>query len=109
MTALTQLIINLKKMISLLCHYSGISMESLCNSASRLDEATVQHCLRALKALLGTSWPRSQMGKDSVLSRELLNVMHRLVVTPSVIAYFQQKTYLIFTNHRHKNYHRADL
>ncbi|XP_012940846.1 HEAT repeat-containing protein 5B [Aplysia californica] len=59
----------------------GISMEALCNSASRLEESTVQHCLRALRALLGTSWPRSQLGKDATLSRELLNVMHRVILT----------------------------
>ncbi|CAL1542615.1 unnamed protein product [Lymnaea stagnalis] len=59
----------------------GISMEALCNSASRLDEVTVRHCLRGLKALLGSVWPRSQLGKDATLSRELLNVMHRVTLT----------------------------
>ncbi|KAH9496165.1 HEAT repeat-containing protein 5B [Bulinus truncatus] len=59
----------------------GISMEALCNSASRLEEITVRHCLRGLKALLGSSWPRSQLGKDAMLSRELLNVMHRVTLT----------------------------
>lgn len=59
----------------------GISMEALCNSASRLEPKTVKHCLRGLKALLGTSWPRSQLGRDKVLSRELLNVLHRVILT----------------------------
>lgn len=59
----------------------GISMEALCNSVSRLEEDTVRHCLRALKALLGTPWPRFQLGKDAVLSRELLNVLHRVTLT----------------------------
>ncbi|CAG5124111.1 unnamed protein product, partial [Candidula unifasciata] len=59
----------------------GISMEALCNSASRLDDSTVQHCLKALKALLGSVWPRCQLGRDAVLCRELLNVMHRVVLT----------------------------
>lgn len=57
--------------------WTGISMEALCNSASRLDDPTVQHCLKALKALLSSEWPRSQLGRDAVLCRELLNVMHR--------------------------------
>lgn len=55
----------------------GISMEALCNSASRLEDVTVRHCLRGLKALLSSVWPRSQLGKDATLCRELLNVMHR--------------------------------
>ncbi|XP_059157278.1 HEAT repeat-containing protein 5B-like isoform X2 [Physella acuta] len=59
----------------------GISMEALCNSASRLEESTVRHCLGGLKALLGKEWPRSQLGRDATLCRELLNVMHRVTLT----------------------------
>ncbi|KAI8784582.1 HEAT repeat-containing protein 5B-like isoform X1 [Biomphalaria glabrata] len=59
----------------------GISMEALCNSASRLEDVTVRHCLRGLKALLSSVWPRSQLGKDATLCRELLNVMHRVTLT----------------------------
>ena len=58
----------------------GICMESMCSPTSRLPVETVEKCLRGLCALLEPRWPRKQLGDDPVLSRELLNVMHRYVL-----------------------------
>ncbi|XP_076463435.1 HEAT repeat-containing protein 5B-like isoform X2 [Babylonia areolata] len=59
----------------------GISMESLCSTTAMLEEVTVVQCLKALYTLLDSAWPRRQMGQDPVLCRELLNVMHRVILT----------------------------
>ncbi|XP_050406917.2 HEAT repeat-containing protein 5B isoform X1 [Patella vulgata] len=59
----------------------GICMESLCSPTSRLADDTVGQCLRGLYALLDTRWPRQQLAEDPVLCRELLNVMHRVILT----------------------------
>lgn len=59
----------------------GICMESLCCPTSLLAEETVNTCLRALHILLDTQWPRKQIGEDMILAKELLNVMHRILLT----------------------------
>ncbi|XP_052827932.1 HEAT repeat-containing protein 5B [Octopus bimaculoides] len=59
----------------------GICMESLCCPTSLLSEETVNTCLRALHILLDTRWPRKQIGEDMILAKELLNVMHRILLT----------------------------
>ncbi|KAG2457702.1 HTR5A protein, partial [Polypterus senegalus] len=42
---------------------------------------SITTCLLALQSLLDVPWPRSKIGNDQVLSVELLNVLHRLIVT----------------------------
>ncbi|KAJ8308625.1 hypothetical protein KUTeg_013499 [Tegillarca granosa] len=60
---------------------AGICMEALSNLTSVLSNHTVDECLKALYALLDSEWPSGQIGQDPVLSRELLNVMHRILLT----------------------------
>ncbi|XP_053922751.1 HEAT repeat-containing protein 5A isoform X1 [Cuculus canorus] len=59
----------------------GISVEFLCSP--RLDAAmeNIIACLRALQALFSVPWPRSKIGGDQELGVELLNVLHRLILT----------------------------
>ncbi|XP_064600027.1 HEAT repeat-containing protein 5B-like isoform X2 [Liolophura sinensis] len=59
----------------------GICMESFCCPTSRLPDNTVQVCLKAIITLLDSSWPRRLLGEEATLSRELINVMHRLLLT----------------------------
>lgn len=57
--------------------YTGICMEALSSNTIVMSEHKVNSCLKAMYALLNPSWPSKAMGEDPVLSRELLNVMHR--------------------------------
>ncbi|PVD26321.1 hypothetical protein C0Q70_13992 [Pomacea canaliculata] len=59
----------------------GICMESLCSTTAMLEEDIVVQCLKALYTALDSSWPRRRLGEDPVLCRELLNVMHRVILT----------------------------
>ncbi|KAK7105011.1 hypothetical protein V1264_019636 [Littorina saxatilis] len=59
----------------------GICMESLCSTTAVLTEDTVIQCLKALYVLLDSGWPRRKLGEDPVLCKELLNVMHRVILT----------------------------
>ncbi|XP_033734296.1 HEAT repeat-containing protein 5B-like isoform X1 [Pecten maximus] len=63
----------------------GICMEALSSNVIVMSEHMVNSCLKALYALLNPSWPRKAMGEDPVLSRELLNVMHRTMLTKDSI------------------------
>ncbi|KAF5925805.1 hypothetical protein HPG69_002256 [Diceros bicornis minor] len=42
---------------------------------------SITACLHALRALLDVPWPRSKIGSDQDLGIELLNVLHRVILT----------------------------
>ncbi|XP_025942257.1 HEAT repeat-containing protein 5A isoform X2 [Apteryx rowi] len=59
----------------------GITVESLCSPRSDAAMENIIACLRALQALFEVPWPRSKIGGDQELGVELLNVLHRLILT----------------------------
>ncbi|NXE45117.1 HTR5A protein, partial [Casuarius casuarius] len=59
----------------------GISVEFLCSPRSDAAMENIIVCLRALQALFDVPWPRSKIGGDQELGVELLNVLHRLILT----------------------------
>ncbi|NXU85584.1 HTR5A protein, partial [Xiphorhynchus elegans] len=59
----------------------GISVEFLCSPRSDAAMEDIIACLHALKALFDVPWPRSKIGGDQELGVELLNVLHRLILT----------------------------
>ncbi|NXP44637.1 HTR5A protein, partial [Heliornis fulica] len=59
----------------------GISVEFLCSPRSDTAMENIIACLRALQALFNVPWPRSKIGGDQVLGVEMLNVLHRLILT----------------------------
>ncbi|XP_077675129.1 HEAT repeat-containing protein 5A isoform X3 [Eretmochelys imbricata] len=59
----------------------GISVEFLCSPRSDAAMENITACLHALQAFLDVPWPRSKIGGDQELGVELLNVLHRLIVT----------------------------
>ena len=56
-------------------------MEALSNTTVVLTENTVNSCLKGLYAIMKPDWPRNTMGKDPELSKELIKVMHRTILT----------------------------
>ncbi|XP_075860245.1 HEAT repeat-containing protein 5A isoform X2 [Microcebus murinus] len=59
----------------------GISVEFLCSLRSDATMESLTACLHALQALLDVPWPRSKIGSDQDLGIELLNVLHRVILT----------------------------
>ncbi|XP_053450878.1 HEAT repeat-containing protein 5A isoform X3 [Nycticebus coucang] len=59
----------------------GISVEFLCSLRSDATMESITACLNALQALLDVPWPRSKIGSDQDLGIELLNVLHRVILT----------------------------
>ncbi|XP_061854900.1 HEAT repeat-containing protein 5A isoform X3 [Colius striatus] len=59
----------------------GISVEFLCSPRSDAARENIIACLRALQALFDVPWPRSKIGGNQELGVELLNVLHRLILT----------------------------
>lgn len=59
----------------------GISVEFLCSLRSDVTMESITACLRALQVLLDVPWPRSKIGSDQDLGIELLNVLHRVILT----------------------------
>ncbi|XP_074091462.1 HEAT repeat-containing protein 5A isoform X3 [Macrotis lagotis] len=59
----------------------GISVEFLCSLRSDATMESITACLHALQALLDVPWPRSKIGSDQDLGVELLNVLHRVILT----------------------------
>ena len=57
----------------------GICVEAMCNPTIQLPKSTAESCLHAIHALLESAWARTQIAKDNMLYKELLNVMHRWV------------------------------
>ncbi|XP_051881474.1 HEAT repeat-containing protein 5A isoform X2 [Pristis pectinata] len=59
----------------------GISVEFLCSPRPDAPMESIIACLHALHSLLDVLWPRCKIGSDQELGVELLNVLHRLIVT----------------------------
>ncbi|XP_051001840.1 HEAT repeat-containing protein 5A [Acomys russatus] len=59
----------------------GISVEFLCSLRADATMESIAACLHALQALLDVPWPRSRIGSDQDLGIELLNVLHRVILT----------------------------
>ncbi|KAK2175422.1 hypothetical protein NP493_734g02011 [Ridgeia piscesae] len=59
----------------------GICVEAMCSPTSVQPLQTIMLCLKSIYTLLDDPWPRSRLGVDSALSIELLNVLHRLLLT----------------------------
>lgn len=57
--------------------FSGICVEALSNPQTVLTTHAVNGILKALSAVLTSEWPKQQIGVDPILSKEVLNVMHR--------------------------------
>lgn len=66
----------MKLKISLIV-FSGICVEALSNPQTVLTTHAVNGILKALSAVLTSEWPKQQIGVDPILSKEVLNVMHR--------------------------------
>ncbi|XP_061173824.1 HEAT repeat-containing protein 5B-like isoform X2 [Saccostrea echinata] len=59
----------------------GICVEALSNPQTVLTTHAVNGILKALAAVLSSDWPKQQIGADPILSKEVLNVMHRVFLT----------------------------
>jgi hypothetical protein len=59
----------------------GIGVEFLCSLRSDATMESITACLHALQVLLDVPWPRSKIGSDQDLGIELLNVLHRVILT----------------------------
>ncbi|XP_014676647.1 PREDICTED: HEAT repeat-containing protein 5B-like [Priapulus caudatus] len=59
----------------------GICVEALCSPRTVHPVECVMACLNALHQLLDKPWSRSVIGQDQSLGVELLNVLHRLLLT----------------------------
>ncbi|XP_039260448.2 HEAT repeat-containing protein 5B-like [Styela clava] len=59
----------------------GVCVETLCSPRASETLEVVVACLSALNALLSTKVTRNIIGKDQMLGIELLNVIHRLLLT----------------------------
>ncbi|XP_058522293.1 HEAT repeat-containing protein 5A isoform X4 [Ochotona princeps] len=59
----------------------GISVEFLCSLRADATMESITACLHALQALLDVPWPRCKVGSDHDLGIELLNVLHRVILT----------------------------
>nr|XP_034323943.1 HEAT repeat-containing protein 5B-like [Crassostrea gigas] len=59
----------------------GICVEALSNPQTVLTTHAVNGILKALCAVLTSEWPKQQIGVDPILSKEVLNVMHRVFLT----------------------------
>ncbi|XP_038637209.1 HEAT repeat-containing protein 5A isoform X2 [Scyliorhinus canicula] len=59
----------------------GISIEFLCSPRPDAPMESIVTCLHALQSLLDVVWPRCKIGSSQELGVELLNVLHRLILT----------------------------
>ncbi|GCB78695.1 hypothetical protein scyTo_0020699, partial [Scyliorhinus torazame] len=59
----------------------GISIEFLCSPRPDAPMESIVACLHALQSLLDVVWPRYKIGSSQELGVELLNVLHRLILT----------------------------
>ncbi|KRY35495.1 HEAT repeat-containing protein 5B [Trichinella spiralis] len=58
----------------------GISIEALC-SPKNFDPLHIRFCLASIKVMLANEWAQLQLLAGAKLAVDLLNVMHRLVLT----------------------------
>ena len=56
-------------------------MEALCSPTSVQPLETVTLCLRSVYTLTNDPWPRRQLGSNPALCIELVNILHRLLLT----------------------------
>ncbi|CAJ0939252.1 unnamed protein product, partial [Mesorhabditis belari] len=60
----------------------GLCIEALSSRTTSIqDDATVQQCVRALNAFFSCEWVQLQLMGDVRIAIEIINVMHRLVLT----------------------------
>lgn len=59
----------------------GITMEALTNHTTVIEEINFLSLLKGLYAMVNSDWPRKYIAEDSVLSIEILTVMHRTFLT----------------------------
>ncbi|XP_072169312.1 HEAT repeat-containing protein 5B-like [Diadema setosum] len=64
----------------------GVCVESLSNQRATEPLQNISSCLQALQTLLEDPWCRRQLTSDVALSIELLNVLHRLLLTRENLA-----------------------
>ena len=68
----------------------GVCVENLSNQRATEPLQHISSCLHALYTLLDDPWPRRQLTSDPSLSVELLNVLHRLLLTRENLSTHQQ-------------------
>ena len=56
-------------------------MEALCSPRISDSTDTILSCLRSLDSLLSLPWTRKQVANDPIVGIEILNVLHRLLLT----------------------------
>ncbi|CAK8692902.1 unnamed protein product [Clavelina lepadiformis] len=59
----------------------GVCVEALCSPRTSESISVIVSCLSTLDALLSSAWTRKTIGNDQVLGVEILNVLHRLLLT----------------------------
>lgn len=59
----------------------GVCVENLSNHRATEPLQNISSCLQAIHTLLDDLWPRRQLVADPSLPIELLNVLHRLLLT----------------------------
>ncbi|XP_022085919.1 HEAT repeat-containing protein 5B-like [Acanthaster planci] len=64
----------------------GVCVEALSSQRSAEPIQSVHYCLQAVDTLLDSAWPRSRLSSDPSLAVELLNVMHRLLLTRETLS-----------------------
>ncbi|ESO02529.1 hypothetical protein HELRODRAFT_155831 [Helobdella robusta] len=67
-------------LIDFICYWS-ICTEAMCNPTSVQTLETINMCLKSLSVLLDDQWVAERVAADLQLSIELLNVLHRLLLT----------------------------
>ncbi|XP_038071477.1 HEAT repeat-containing protein 5B-like [Patiria miniata] len=64
----------------------GVCVEALSSQRSAEPIQSVHYCLQAVQTLLDSAWPRAQLSSNPSLAVELLNVMHRLLLTRETLS-----------------------
>ena len=59
----------------------GLAVQTLCNPASLDHPSLLLHCLKSIQALLLAPYVQAEVCRDSKLAIELLNLLHRLLLT----------------------------
>ena len=59
----------------------GLAVQALCTPATLDHPLTVLSCLHGLRRLLRSEYSRGELGADCQLAIEMLNVLHRLLLT----------------------------
>lgn len=59
----------------------GLCMEALCSTRTSEKPKNVISCLQSMFTIFDSKWARAQLVKDKILTIELCNVLHRLILT----------------------------